>query len=450
MKKLWKNEKAVILGLSLTGEATARYLNEKGADCTVSESRQPVDADKEKINELESLGISVEMGGNKDTTIMEADIIVTSPGISPRTDLIKKIKENHIFLISEPELAYIETTIPIIAITGTNGKTTTTNLISQIFIAAGYKAPVCGNIGYPIINEVDKDNDFLIAELSSFQLEYSKTFKPQIGVFLNYTADHVDWHGSEEEYLRVKTEFLKEQRSPMWCVLNACDKESVEISKHSTSTIYWFGKEMEQNCAFIQAGKFVVKEKGIITPVLGVEEIQIKGNHNYQNIMASIATARLSGIEFDVISQAVKDFKSVEHRLEYVTTIDGIEFYNDSKATNCDAAISALKAFEGEKIVLIAGGRDKGTDLTEFVDIASVNTSAVILIGEATERFAEAFQKVNYSNLYKVNTLKEAVDKAYELKSGPVVLSPACASYDMFKNFEERGHVFKDIVNKKK
>lgn len=450
MKKIWTDVNVVILGLSMTGIAVAKYLSKRGANCTISEKRESKPEDKANIEELENLNIKIEMGENKKETILAANLVVTSPGIPPRSEVIQLIKENKIQLISEPELAYMESSIPIIAITGTNGKSTTTTLISNIFKKAEYKAPTCGNIGYPIIYEVEKENDFLIAEVSSFQLEYSPTFKPQIAVFLNYTPDHVDWHGSEEEYLKSKSAFIKGSRSPMWVVLNVCDPVVVSFKKEIHSEIYWFGKEMGEKSSYIVDDEIVIKEHGKVTPILKLKDIQIIGKHNQQNVMSAVSTARLAGIDPSIIAESVKEFKGIEHRIEFVTTIDGIDFYNDSKATNCDAAICALRAFEKEKIVLIAGGRDKGTDLTEFVEEINNHANAVVLIGEAAERFEEALKKGNFSNFYKEKTFEDAINKAYELKAGPVVLSPACASYDMFKNFEERGHVFKDIVIKKK
>jgi UDP-N-acetylmuramoylalanine--D-glutamate ligase len=450
MENLWKNRNIVILGLSRTGEAAAKYLHQKEAHCVISEKRVATAEDKEKISELESAGIKVETGENREETIMNADLVVTSPGIPPKAPVIQLIREKEIELISEPELAYREANIPIIAVTGTNGKSTTTTLISEIFKNAGYKAPVCGNIGYPIVNEIDKGNDYLIAEISSFQLEYSPTFKPKVAVFMNYTADHVDWHGSEEEYLRVKTQFVKGKRSPEWVVFNACDKILMRVAEENQSTRYWFGKEMGEYCCFMKEQTFFIKEKDNIMSVLNQADVKLFGNHNYQNIMASIAAARIAGISVDVIARTVKEFQGIEHRLEYITDINGIAFYNDSKATNCDSTICALKAFEDTKIVLIAGGRDKGTDLTELVQEIKNHTTNVILIGEATERFAGALKEGNYENIHKVNSLEAAIEKGLELNDGPVVLSPACASYDMFSNFEERGRVFKDIVKRKK
>jgi UDP-N-acetylmuramoylalanine--D-glutamate ligase len=450
MNRDWKDINVVVLGLSRTGEAAAKYLKTAGAQCMISEKRNTLNGDLRKIENLEALGIAVEMGGNKQETILKADVVVTSPGIPPSSEVIQLIKSHNIELISEPELAFRETTIPILAVTGTNGKSTTTSLISSIFSYAGKSAPFCGNIGYPIINEVQNEHDYLIAEMSSFQLEYSQTFKPAIAVFLNYTADHVDWHGSEEEYLKSKTAFLKGSRSPEWVVLNACDPVLVKVAENNESKQYWFGKETEGFCSFIKEENFVLKEEEQIIPVLKVSEVKLIGNHNYQNIMAAIAATRIAGLDLDKIAGAVREFESIEHRLEYVTDINGVAFYNDSKATNCDSTICALKAFKEQKIVLIAGGRDKGTDLTELVTEIKKHTNAVILIGEATKRFADALTQQGYKNIYKEETLEDAVNKAYILNQGAVVLSPACASYDMFKNFEERGHVFKDIVNKKR
>jgi UDP-N-acetylmuramoylalanine--D-glutamate ligase len=450
MKKNWQDQKVVVLGLSRTGEATANYLQGQGAHCVISEKRTANEEDFKKIKNLEISGIKVEMGGNKDETILEADLIVTSPGIPPGSELIKKIRANNIELISEPELAYRETNIPLIAVTGTNGKSTTTSLISDILKHAGLSAPACGNIGYPIINEINSNHDYLVAEISSFQLEYSPTFRPEIVVFLNYTPDHVDWHGNEAEYLRVKTSFIKGERSPVWLVLNACDKELIKVSASNNSKKYWFGREYGENCCILEKNTFVLKENRSSIKILTADQVKLIGDHNYQNIMSAICATKIAGVSIDKIAEAVSQFDGIEHRLEYVTEINGIAFYNDSKATNCDSTICALKAFNSDKVVLIAGGRDKGTDLTDLVQEIKKHASAVVLIGEATERFEAALKNNNYTNVYLGESLESAVDKAYDLKAGPVLLSPACASYDMFKNFEERGHVFKDIVFKKK
>lgn len=450
MKKNWKDLKVTVLGLSKSGEASAIYLFRHGATCTISEHRAQTDADVELITALTNLGITVEMGGNKEETILQSDLIVTSPGIPPHAKPIMLAKENNIEVISEPELAYRATNIPIIAITGTNGKTTTTTLTSKIFTEAGFNAPVCGNIGIPIISLIDDPQDYLIAELSSFQLYYSPLFKPLAGVFLNYSPDHIDWHGTEDAYEVAKTGFLQEERSPAWVVLNVLDPVSQKVAAKTTSQIYWFGDQQGEYSCYLKDGKYFINEKGKETFILNKKDVQIIGKHNDENIMAAITAARIANIDISAIAQGVKDFKAVEHRIEFVDTIEGVAFYNDSKATNCDASICALRAFEERNVVLIAGGRDKMTDLTTFVKEIKTYAKAVILLGEAKERFKTALVKEGYENIHEVNTMEEAISLSLVLKLGPVLLSPACSSYDMYKNFEERGNAFKQIVKAKK
>lgn len=450
MKRQWMDSKITILGFSLSGISSAKYLANKGAICTISENRQEKPEDAEKISELKASGISVEMGGHKDETIIKADMIITSPGIPPHAEVIKLAKNNNIQIISEIELAYMETDKPFIAITGTNGKTTTTKLVSEILTAAGLNAPACGNIGLPPITLVDKDVDYFVTELSSFQIYTSKTFKPQIALFINYAPDHIDWHGSEEAYYEAKASLFTGYKSPAWSVLNACDPKVMEIKNHTESKVVYFGREMPTTSVYIQKNSIVYKNKGRIENIIDLKDISLIGKHNYQNIMASIAIAKIVGIDTDVIRSTIAAFKPPEHRLEYVDTIDGIDFYNDSKATNCDSAICAMDAFENKKVVLIAGGKDKGTDLSEFVNSVKKHVSAVVLIGEAADRFQEALESFGYKNIYRTDTLENAIDKAFDLKTGAVLFSPACASFDMFKNYEERGRTFKEYVIKKK
>ena len=449
MKRNWFNIDVTVLGLSLSGISAAKYLASQGANCTISEKRLPTEDDKEKIKELESLGIKVETGGNKEETIINSDVIITSPGIPPHAEVYKLIKKHKIETFGEIDLAYKETTVPFIAITGTNGKTTVTKLISEILTNAGMNAPACGNIGIPptsLLNE--KNLDYFVTEVSSYQIATNPAFKAQIGVFLNYTPDHIDWHGSEEEYFKAKADlFLR--REPAWAVLNAHDFKIAYLKLDITSNVYFFGREAEDKCVFIKDNKIFIKDKKL-TEVMKVSEISLKGKHNLENIMAAVTVAHIAGVDSEIIKSSVIKFSPPEHRIEYVDTIDGIEYYNDSKATNCDSAICALRAFEDKKIVLIAGGKDKGTDLTEFCSEINKHANAVILIGEASDRFEKALVKSGFKNIYRENSLEKAIDKAGELNLGAVLLSPACASFDMFKNFEERGQVFKDYVRNKK
>ena len=454
MKRKWFNLDVTILGLSLSGISAAKYLASQGANCTISEKRQATPEDKNKINELEKLGIKIEMGGNKEETILNSDVIITSPGIPPHSEVYKLIKKHKIETFGEIDLAYKETNVPFIAITGTNGKTTTTKLVSEILTNGGLNAPACGNIGIPPTSLIEghnkKELDYFVAEVSSYQIATNPAFKAQIAVFINYTSDHIDWHGNEEEYFKAKADlFLR--RPPTWAVLNAHDFKIAYLKLDIDSDVYFFGREAEDKCIFIKENKILIKDKNKkIIEVIKLNEIPLKGRHNLENIMAAIAVAYITGIDTEIIKSTIKNFSPPEHRIEYVDTIDGIEYYNDSKATNCDSTICALRAFEETKVILIAGGRDKGTDLTEFCSEVNKHANAIILIGEAANRFEEALIKSGFKNIYRKSSIEEAIDTAGELKLGAVLLSPACASFDMFKNFEERGLVFKNYVRNKK
>ncbi|OGH96774.1 MAG: UDP-N-acetylmuramoylalanine--D-glutamate ligase [Candidatus Melainabacteria bacterium GWA2_34_9] len=451
MKRKWFNVDVTILGLSLSGISAAKYLALQGANCTISEKRQATAEDNDKIAELEKLGIKVEMGGNKEDTILNSDVIITSPGIPPHSEVYKLIKANKIETFGEIDLAYKETNVPFIAITGTNGKTTTTKLISEILTNDGLKAPACGNIGVPPTSLLEeKDLDYFVAEVSSYQIATNPSFKPQIAVYINYTPDHIDWHGNEEEYFKAKADLFT-RRQPTWAVLNAMDFKIAYLKLDMDSNVYFFGREAEDKCVFIKENQIVIKDKNKnIIEVIKLDEIPLKGKHNLENVMSAIAVAHIAGVKVETIKSTIKNFSPPEHRIEYVDTVDGIEYYNDSKATNCDSTICALRAFEDKKVVLIAGGRDKGTDLTEFCSEVNKHANAVILIGEASDRFEKALIKSGFKNIHRISTFDEAIDTAGELNLGAVLLSPACASFDMFKNFEERGRVFKNYVRNKK
>lgn len=447
----WKSLTVTILGLSVSGIAAAKYLAYKAEKCIISEQRNPTEADIQQIKDLEQIGITVEMGGNRADTILNSDLIVISPGIPPYSEVVKLIKEHNIPMISEVELAYKEANKPFIAITGTNGKTTTVKLTSEIFQNAGYKAPACGNIGIPPVSLVNQKPDFFIAELSSFQIEYSKTLRPQIAAFLNYSPDHINWHGDEESYFNSKAKLFSPSRPPTWAVFNACDEKVMTLASKTISEIFYFGKEHGKNSVFIKDGAIVAKQKDVETKIINIDEIPILGEHNYMNVMAATAIALISGISVEVISSTIKKFQPPEHRNEFVETINDKRYYNDSKATNCDSAICALKSFKtNDKLILIAGGRDKGTDLSEFSALVKEKTVHTILIGEAADRFEENLRKIGYDNIHRASSIENAVDVAEKLDGNVVLLSPACASFDMFKSYEERGKIFKDYVRKKK
>ncbi len=450
MKNYFKNKNITTLGLSKSGISCAKYLNSIGCSCIISEYNAETSYSSEELNELIRLGIKLEIGDHKNETILNADIIITSPGIPPHAPVKQLIKENNIEIISEVDVAFLESDKPFIAITGTNGKSTTTKLVSEILTNAGLNAPACGNIGLPVTSLLNTDIDYFVVEVSSYQIDTSQFFRPEVALFLNYSPDHIDWHGSKEEYFKAKESLFTGDNQPLHSVLNAKEPNVKNIDKKIFKNILYFGNELNNNSVFIKDKKIFSNIDNKKQEIISLEEITIPGDHNLQNIMAAVAIACILKIDKDVIKNTIISFKLPEHRLEYVDTIDGIDYYNDSKATNCDSAIVALKAFKDKGCVLIAGGKDKGTSLDEFVQNIKISAKSVVLIGQATERFEIEMKKANYQNIYKVNSLEEAIDRAGSLNLAPVLFSPACASFDMFKNFEERGKVFKDYVSAKK
>ena len=445
MKRNWYDIKVLILGFSKSGISAAKYLSSKGAQCYITEQKALKDTDKDLLKELEQDGIKCEFEKHSDEFLNDAHLAITSPGIPPHSELISKVKEKNIPIISEVELAYRETNSPFIAITGTNGKTTTTALTAHI-LSTKYNAPSCGNIGTPPTSLLSEKHDYLVTELSSFQIEHSKSLKAQIAMFLNFTPDHIDWHQGLDNYFEAKAKIFKSPLEPIFAIYNACDEKLYEFSKTTHSENFYFGKELDKNCAYIKDNAIYFKRKNEEEFIINLSDIPLVGEHNYQNVMASIIASKLVGIENEEIKKAIMNFKAVEHRCEFTKKLGNIEFYNDSKATNPEASIVAIRSFTGKRVSLIAGGRDKMTDLTEFCNSINECISDVILIGEATQRFEEALIQNNYKNIHKTGTLEEAINKAIELNNEICLLSPACASYDMFDNYEVRGEVFKNYV----
>lgn len=444
----WKQRKVTIYGLGRSGLAAARFLVGLGANVFVSDSQPESKVSEETLRELKALGVRYEFGEHSLEAIRFADLFVVSPGISPFSDVIQMSKKTGKEVISDIELASREATVPIIAITGTNGKSTTTALISHLLETCGYRAPVCGNIGVPILSLLDKPVDFLIAEVSSFQLEYCPTFAPKISVWLNLTPDHIDWHKGIDNYVEAKRKMFKNQHLNDYAILSMDDV--VVAATRTIAEVFPFSTESDFDeyiqGAYVSDGFICCRRLMRDRVIMPVRDLPIKGKHNVENALAAIGAAVLAGGDIDKIKEGLKTFKGLEHRMEYVGTIDGIAFYNDSKATNTVSAIKALESFPGEQVVLIAGGKDKGTSLTEFVHVVRKAASAVILIGEATGRFENELRQGGVQNIYPVESMEAAVNLGLKLNQGPVLLSPACASFDMFKDYEDRGRVFKDIV----
>lgn len=445
MNSNWFDKKVLVLGLSKSGIAAAKYLNKHGASVFITESRERSEKDDENIRELEVLGIKIEMGFHSDEFLEGSDIAVTSPGIPPSSDIMKMLKEKNIRVISEIELAFFQTGKPFVAITGTNGKTTTTALTAHI-LSEEFKAYPCGNYGVPPCDLLDGDVDIFVCECSSFQLEYSNAFQPQISVWTNFTPDHVNWHGNLENYFDAKAKIFKSPTEPAYSVLNAKDEKLREFSKICGGTVFMFGEECDDNCCYVKNDAIYFKRNGVEEHIIDLQNCPLIGEHNYQNVECSIIAAKLEGISNEHIKNAIMTFKVPEHRLERFAENNGIVFYNDSKATNPEASLVAIRSFVDKDVVLIAGGRDKNTDLKEFDEACKKHIKTIILIGEAADRFEENLRKDEFKNIIREKTLQSAIDKSIELNPDVVLLSPACASFDMFSGYEERGKVFKEYV----
>lgn len=453
-----RGQKVLVLGLSKSGIAAAKLAKRHGADVYLSEGNDVSQDRLYLVEELRELGINVEYGGHSDNFISKSDFAVTSPGISPHSDIIQKLKFHCIETISELEFASREndenkSQKEFITITGTNGKTTTTALTEFILKKAGLKAKACGNIGLPASDLVDEEDlDWLVCEASSFQLEMTEFFSSFVSVWTNFTPDHIDWHNGLENYFAAKTKAFK---YASFSVLNAKDEKLLGFAnnfKEDKDTIFFFDGNIGYNCCYIENDEIKFKELGVVETVIKLSECPLIGQHNYQNIMCAIICAKLAGnyngtiITTETIKNAIMEFKAPAHRLEKIRELNGITFYNDSKATNPEASIVAIDSFNNVDVALIAGGRDKNTDLTEFCQSVNNHIKTVILIGEATERFEENLIKNGFTNIIKEKSLESAIDKGIELNPDVILLSPACASFDMFNSYEHRGEVFREYV----
>ena len=426
----YRGKNITVLGMARSGIASAKKLASLGAKVLLSEAKPAEQIDPNLIETLKAAGVNLELGGHTDQTIESADMIVVSPGIHLDIPILEQAKQKKIPIISEIELAYQILKKPMIALTGTNGKTTTTTLLGEMLKAGGKKVAVAGNIGNPLIEVAETNLDYIVAEISSYQLEATKEFKPWISVVLNIQEDHLERHHSMAEYIKQKSRIFINQTSDDYLVYNGDEVIVKEMVTKAKAKLVSFKKS----------------DKTIIT--LDPAEIKIPGEHNLENALAAAQVAYLCGIEKETVNQVLKTFPGVEHRIEFVRSIKGIDFYNDSKATNPDSTIVALKTFSDNKVIVILGGKDKGVTLNKMIELIKQKAKAVVLLGEASQRFEKALKDSGYNNLYRSNSLSDAVSKIIELgEDGDIgLLSPACASFDMFKNYEERGKIFKQAV----
>ena len=312
-----------------------------------------------------------------------------------------------------------------------------------------FRAEACGNIGLPPCDLLENSLDWFILEASSYQLEMSNTFTPKIAVYTNFTPDHIDWHQGLENYFKAKAKIFEGAQGADFAILNAQDAKLVELAKKCKGKVFFFDGEIGENCSFIRNNQIIYRENGIEEEIISLKECPLIGQHNYQNIMCAIIVAKLIGVTNKSIKEQIMSFKAPEHRLEKCGELNGTTFYNDSKATNPEASIVAIDSFNNCDVTLIAGGRDKNTDLKEFCNSINKHIKTVILIGEATQRFETNLRQNGFNNIINEETFENAIDKAISLNPDVVLLSPACASFDMFSSYEERGKVFKDYVRSK-
>jgi UDP-N-acetylmuramoylalanine--D-glutamate ligase len=438
---------ATVVGLGVSGAGAAWLLAKKGWEVRVTEGADTPEIHRQ-IQDLKAAGhIRFETGGHTRGFVEGSSLLVTSPGVKDSAAPIVWAKELGIPVIDEIELGYRFCPARIVAVTGTNGKSTTTTLIGEIFKAAGKEVMVCGNIGVSFCREILKagKNNTMVLEASSFQLQRTTSFRPHISLFLNITQNHLDRHRNFREYLNAKLNIFRNQTKSDWAVLNHEDRNLKYLNRHIKSRILYFGNSPYGDGAFINQGAVWLTEKGRQRRFIGINEIALKGEHNVNNAMAAILTAQIFRIPLHITASALKRFKGLEHRCEHVADIDGVAFVNDSKATTVDAAIWAIRSFK-EPVILIAGGRDKGSDFTVLKPLIEERVKHLVLIGEARAKMKT--QLLGSVPIHEAAGLKEAVLLGQRLaKRGEIVLlSPMCASFDMFKNFEERGERFKEAV----
>jgi UDP-N-acetylmuramoylalanine--D-glutamate ligase len=449
------SKRALVVGLGKSGLAAALFLRERGAQVTVSDVRS-AEALAREIPMLLDNGIAVETGGHGGLTFRRQDLIVVSPGVPLDTPELVAARAVGLPIIGELELAARFLQGKVLAITGSNGKTTTTTLCGEIFQRAGLATVVAGNIGVPVISLAAETTPatWSVLEVSSFQLETTESFHPNIAVVLNVTPDHLDRHGSFENYVAAKAKVFANLAANDFLVLNADDDVAHRMAAQAKfpDEVYWFSrKKAIRQGAFVYQGAIVFKatEYGAPEPVMPIAEISLKGVHNLENVLAAACAARLAGIPAGVIRETTRNFRAVEHRLEHVATIGGVEYYNDSKATNVDSTIKALESFgDGAHPVvhLILGGKDKDSDYRLMRDAIHKRARAVYTIGSAAQKIAR--QLGADAKLEPCGTLDVAIAKAQQaaVAGDIVLLAPACSSFDQFENYEHRGRAFKQLV----
>ncbi len=450
-----KDKKILIVGLAKTGVSLARFLVRHGANVTVSDHKSKAEL-ANFLEDIEDLELNFDLGNHTPKVFLQQDLIVLSPGISPQLKIFDYAKSNGVQVTGEFEFASRFVEESIIAVTGTNGKTTTVSLIAEMLEKSGKKVWVGGNYGKPMVTYLNEDQkaDVLIVEASSFMLEHVVEFAPKNIVFMNLAENHLDRHKTMEDYINAKRKIFLNTSSETSSILNADDKAVVELARDPSvqrGVIYYFSRKVDLEPQIMNIGGAVqindeIKVRtGPDIEVFSIKNIKLKGFHAVENMMAAILAVREHNASHEAIQEVIDTFTGIEHRLEYVRKVGGVEFFNDSKATNVHAVMRALKAFE-ENVILVMGGKDTSLNYAPLKDEIKKKVKTLILYGEVKERINRDIG--DYSETFLIGTFDEAVHMAYSKSriNDTVLLSPGASSFDMFDDYRERGNYFKEIV----
>lgn len=450
-----EKEKVLVVGTGKSGIAATQLLLRTGKLPVLFDSNAELDKDeilgKLSLSGDEKKQVEIVLGDLTEEEKKALSGVVLSPGVPTDTEFVNDLRNRGLLISGEIELAFEQEKGAVLAITGTNGKTTTTTLLGEIMKATGKKTFVVGNIGNPYTLEAEKtDADSVtVAEISSFQLETIHTFRPRVSAILNITPDHLNRHHTMENYVKAKQDITKNQTKEDYCVLNAEDPYTDAFLEQCPATVIMFSSQRELADGYFYADECIYKAvQGKKQKLMNIHEMRLLGMHNVENVMAAIAMADAYGADMEVILNVVRDFKAVEHRIEYVKTVRGVDYYNDSKGTNPDAAIKGIGAMV-KPTYLIGGGYDKQSEYDEWIESFGEKVRKLVLLGQTREKIADCAKKHGFTDYIFVDDLQQAVDYCAEhAKEGEaVLLSPACASWGMFPNYEVRGKMFKDMVN---
>jgi UDP-N-acetylmuramoylalanine--D-glutamate ligase len=448
----YRGKSVLVAGAGRSGTASARFLLACGARVILTDIRSS-DALEASIAPLLEVAahsgeLVLELGEHRNESFAKCDFMVVSPGIPLTLPVFEISRKAGIPIIGEVELAYRHLKGRIIGITGSNGKTTTTALVSELLTGAGLKGHASGNIGTPLVDFVadSSPEDIYAVELSSFQLESIRDFRPFVGSILNLTPDHMDRYSSFEDYIAAKRRVFMNQKRTDFAVLNADDMRMAAMETEMRARPLWFSRQKTiKNGAFVRNGRVIFRNEESEKDLFAVNAVSLRGAHNLENVLASCAMAILAGAPPESLEESVRRFKGVEHRIEFVLELDGVQYFNDSKATNVDAAIKSLEAFPGN-ILLIAGGRDKAADFTALRSLVRERVKRLVVMGESAGKLRKALSDV--AEISEAQFLQEAVSicRRFAKPGDVVLLAPACASFDMFQDYEHRGRVFKEAV----